>query len=66
MMQSNGNNTVYGEALDNTDTNMVKLDNNEGKDTEMTHQHYWETPAQPQLNLVAECDCGEQLERVSN
>lgn len=70
MMQSNGNNTVYGEALDNTDTNMVKLDNNEEKDTEMTHEHYWDTPTKAVDTLeldgndypvVAECACGESL-----
>jgi hypothetical protein len=60
------NKKMFDETLDNPDTSMVKLDNNEGKDTQMTHQHYWDTPAQPQLNLVAECACGEQLERVSN
>jgi hypothetical protein len=64
------NKKMFDETLDNTDTNMVKLDNNEGKDTKMTHEHYWDTPTKAVDTLeldgkdypvVAECACGESL-----
>ena len=32
------------------------------KGSEMQHEHYWDTPSDK--SLVAECACGEQLERV--
>lgn len=52
------------QPLDKSGDSMIELDHNERKDTTMTHNHFWDTPAVAQPNLVAECACGDQLERI--
>jgi len=33
------------------------------KEKIVEHEHYWDTPTTPQENLVAICECGEELYR---
>jgi hypothetical protein len=42
------------------------IQTNYRKVTPMTHEHYWDTPSTQASNLVAECQCGDQLFREGN
>lgn len=60
----NVSNDIANGALFLTDDNNVDTMNKTIEGKEMEHEHFWDTPAVAQPNLVAECDCGEQLEQV--
>ena len=46
------------EDFDSIEANQLQ------KGNDMNHEHYWDTPSSK--SLVAECACGEQLERVQD